>query len=136
MPNQFNLLQALSNEFSNCIFSKKNNALNSQKSQNFLHESYQINDKVYKSIKLNRKYPVIKCILGEKCEIRLARISREHIDRVSREKTIFISYCSQSLQSDFIERRKFNIVGYIFLIAFEKSSKVEWRCDVVLNSLL
>ena len=61
-----------------CIFTDKLKSLKSKKYQNVRHESYQINDKVYKSTKLNQKYQTINCILAENCEIRLTLIFELH----------------------------------------------------------
>ena len=57
----------------NCIFYKKINSVKSHKYQNFLHDSYQINHKIYKGTNIYQKYWVIKCILAENPEIRVVR---------------------------------------------------------------
>ena len=52
----------------NCIVGNKFNPHTSEKYQNVLHESYQINDKVYKSFnsksKFNRKIPSTQLYFG------------------------------------------------------------------------
>ena len=64
MSNQYNLLQV----------ANKLKPFKSQTYYNFLHESYQKNDKVYKSTKLHQKLRVINSILVKKREIRHTRI--------------------------------------------------------------